>query len=186
MRAPAAIKIIPELKVSGQGFWKFIAARDRVLVPAGVPAVKQAHAPSSWIKRQTWFYWGLQGVGWVGFSNQLRASWIVAGNPAFTNGNLHGADILPQGKKSPRIAAADNMSGKIYLTDTGFQNVETLSKPDFGTYATNNTFKPTDVAFTSAKELWVVDGYGNSASCPQMSVRSGGRASITVAGRDFP
>jgi hypothetical protein len=55
-------------------------------------------------------YWGLQGVGWIGFSNKLQNSWLVAGHPAFTNGNLHGADILPQGKKAPRIAAADNKS----------------------------------------------------------------------------
>ena len=82
VRAPAAIKIIPELKVSGQGFWKFIAARDRVLVPAGVPAVKQAHGTIIVDKAADVVYWGLQGVGWVGFSNQLRASWIVAGNPA--------------------------------------------------------------------------------------------------------
>lgn len=166
VRAPASTKITPGLKVSGQGFWKFIAARDCVPVPANVPSVVQAHGTIIVDKAADVVYWGLQGVGWIGFSNKLQNSWVVAGNPAFTNGNLHGADILPQGKKAPRIAAADNMSGKIYLTDTGFQNVETLSKPDFGTYATNNTFKPTDVAFTSAKELWAVDGYGQQRFIP--------------------
>jgi hypothetical protein len=67
-------------------------------------------------------YWGLQGVGWVGFSNKLQSSWLVSGNPAFTNGNLHGADLLPQGRKPARIAAADNKSGKVYLTDARVLN----------------------------------------------------------------
>ena len=166
VRSPAPTKAPPDLKVSGQGFWKFVAARDLVPVPAAVPSVKQAHGTIIVDKQRDTVYWGLQGVGWIGFSNKLRDSWIVAGNPAFTNGNLHGADILPRGKKSPLIATADNNSGKIYLTDTGFQNVETLVKPDFGSYATNNTFKPTDVTFTGAKELWVVDGYGQQRFMP--------------------
>lgn len=159
VRAPAAIQAASDLKVSGQGFWKFVAARDRVPVPAAVPAVRQAHGTIIVDQAADVVYWGLQGVGWIGFSNKLQSSWIVAGNPTFTNGNLHGADILPQGKKSPRIAAADNVSGKIYLTDATFQNVVTLGRPDFGSYATNNKFAPTDVAFAGAKELWAVDGY---------------------------
>jgi len=166
VRAPAAIQATPELKVSGQGFWKFVAARDLVPVPAMVPSVKQAHGTIIVDKVTDIAYWGLQGVGWIGFSNKLKGSWIVAGNAAFTNGNLHGADLLPRGKASPRIAAADNISGKIYLTDANFQNVETLDKPAFGSYATNHTFAPTDVAFTSAQELWVVDGYGQQRFMP--------------------
>lgn len=166
VRAPAPIKADPDLKVSGQGFWKFVAAREVVLVPADVPSIKQAHGTIIVDKATDTVYWGLQGVGWIGFSNKLRDSWIVAGNPAFTNGNLHGADILPQSGKAARIAAADNISGKIYLTDAGFQNVETLERPTYGVYATNNTFKPTDVAFAGAKELWVVDGYGQQRFIP--------------------
>lgn len=166
IRAPKAITLDDDAPVSGQGFWKFTAARDLVPVPAAVPSVIQAHGTIIVDKTADVVYWGLQGVGWIGFSNKLTASWIVAGNPAFTNGNLHGADILPRSRKTPLIAAADNMSGKIYLTDTGFQNVETLDRPTFGTYATNNTFKPTDVAFTDAKELWVVDGYGQQRFIP--------------------
>ncbi len=160
--APARMPLAPGLKVSGQGFWKFIAARDRVPVPGAVKSVVQAHGTIIVNKATDTVYWGLQGVGWIGFSNQLRDSWIVAGNAAFTNGNIHGADIFPQGKKSPRIAAADNVSGKIYLTDANFQNVEILGKPDFGSYATNKEFKPTDVAFAGGKELWVVDGYAQA------------------------
>lgn len=166
VRAPQALTNTAGLSVSGQGFWKFVAARDRVPVPAAVPSVKQAHGTIIVDKATDTVYWGLQGVGWIGFSNKLQNSWIVAGNPAFTNGNLHGADILPQGKKAPLVAAADNDSGKVYLTDTRFQNVETLAVPNFGTYATNKTFRPTDVAFASAKELWTVDGYGQQRFIP--------------------
>jgi hypothetical protein len=166
VRAPAATKATSDLKVSGQGFWKFIAARDRVPVPASIPSVVQAHGTIIVDKATDTVYWGLQGVGWIGFSNKLQNSWIVAGNPAFAKGNMHGADILAQGKKPARIAAADNDSGKIYLTDANFENVETLSVPDFGTYATNKTFRPTDVAFAGAKELWAVDGYGQQRFIP--------------------
>ena len=161
VRAPKPSQLAPGQKASGQGFWKFVAARDLVPVPAAAqPKVVGAHGTIIVDKAADVVYWGLQGVGWVGFSNKLKDSWIVAGNPAFAAGNLHGADILPRGKKAPLVAAADNVSGKIYLTDTMFQNVETLAKPNFGTYATNKTFAPTDVAFTGLKELWIVDGYG--------------------------
>ncbi len=166
IRAPAATKEAPNLKTSGQGFWKFVAARDRVPVPANVPSVVQAHGTIIVDKATDTVYWGLEGVGWIGFSNRLQNSWIVAGNPAFTNGNLHGADILSRGKKPPLIAAADNKSGKVYLTDTTFQNAETLTKPDFGSYATNKAFAPTDVAFADARELWVVDGYAQQHFLP--------------------
>ncbi|MEI6358484.1 MAG: hypothetical protein WCP53_15500 [Verrucomicrobiota bacterium] len=44
VRAPKAVKLEPGTKVSGQGFWKFIAAPDLVPVPpAAVPFVKGAH-----------------------------------------------------------------------------------------------------------------------------------------------
>ncbi|MBC8096667.1 MAG: hypothetical protein H7Y43_12730, partial [Akkermansiaceae bacterium] len=42
VRAPAPIQTTPALKVSGQGFWKFVAARECVPVPVAVPSVKQA------------------------------------------------------------------------------------------------------------------------------------------------
>lgn len=166
VRAPQAMTNAAGLQVSGQGFWKFIAARDRVPVPTAVPSVVQAHGTIIEDKATDTVYWGLQGVGWIGFSNRLRSSWIVAGNPAFTNGNLHGADLLPRSRKAPLIAAADNVSGKVYFTDTGFQNVETLERPTFGSYATNQAFAPTDVAFADAKELWVVDGYAQQRFMP--------------------
>ena len=166
VRAPAPTKPSPDLKVSGQGFWKFVAARDRVPVPAAVSSVKQAHGTIIVDKITDTAYWGLQSVGWVAFSNRLRDSWVVAGNPQFAKGNIHGADILPRGKKAPLIAAADNNSGKVHLTDTGFQTVETIVKPDFGSYTTNKGFAPTDVAFSSTKELWIVDGYAQQRFMP--------------------
>lgn len=161
VRAPEPTSLAAGQKASGQGFWKFVAARDLMPVPAAAqPKVVGAHGTLIVDKAADTVYWGLQGVGWIGFSNRLKDSWIVKGNPAFSAGNLHGADILPRGNKTPLVAATDNVSGKIYLTDTKFQNVETLTRPGFGTYATNQTFAPTDVAFTSLKELWIVDGYG--------------------------
>ena len=159
--APQPVRLAPGSRASGQGFWKFVAARELAPVPvAAQPKVVGAHGTIVVDKSAEVAYWGLQGVGWIGFSNKLSASWVVAGNPAFAAGNLHGADLLPRGKKPPLIAAADNVAGKIYLTDTTFQDVETLTRPGFGAYATNKTFAPTDVAFTSLKELWIVDGYG--------------------------
>jgi len=156
---PPAIKSDAGLKVSGQGFWKFVAARDRVPVPPGVSSVVQAHGTIIVDPSRDVVCWGLQGVGWIGFSNKLQDSWIVTGNPAFTNGNLHGADLRLRPGQAPQIAAADNMSGKVYLTDTSFQNVRTLVKPTFGSYSSNKGFAPTDVAFAGGNELWVVDGY---------------------------
>jgi hypothetical protein len=37
VRARRPSKATPDLKVSGQGFWKFMAARDRVPVPPPMP-----------------------------------------------------------------------------------------------------------------------------------------------------
>ena len=101
VRAPKPSQLAPGQKASGQGFWKFVAARDLVPVPAAAqPKVVGAHGTIIVDKAADVVYWGLQGVGWVGFSNKLKDSWIVAGNPAFAAGNLHGADILPRGKKA--------------------------------------------------------------------------------------
>jgi hypothetical protein len=161
MHAPKLTALASGQRASGQGFWKFVAARNLVSVPAAAQTkLVGAHGTIIVDKAADIAYWGLQGVGWIGFSNKLTASWIVAGNPVFAAGNIHGADLLPRGKKPPLVAAADNVTGKIHLTDTLFQNVETLSRPGFGPYATNKTFAPTDVAFVSLKELWIVDGYG--------------------------
>ena len=158
---PKSTMLAPGHHASGQGFWKFVSARELVPVPAAAQTkVTGAHGTIIVDKVADIAYWGLQGVGWIGFSNRLSAAWIVAGNPVFAAGNIHGADLLPRDKQPPLIAAADNVSGKIHVTDTTFQNVETLTRPGFGSYATNKTFAPTDAAFASLTELWIVDGYG--------------------------
>jgi hypothetical protein len=156
----------PGTPVSGQGFWKFAAARELVPVPPEIPSVTNAHSTLIVDKESGNAYWTLPGIGWIGFSNQLRSSWIVAGDPVFTNGNLHGADILPRPGKTPLVAVADNVAGRIYLTDITFQNAEILERPAFGAYATNNSFRPTDVAFVNEHELWVADGYAHQRFMP--------------------
>ena len=122
VRAPKAIKPEAGLKVTGQGFWKFVAAPELVPVPAEAQSkLKPAHGTLIVDKETDTVYWGLQQVGWIGFSNKLSRSWIVQGDPVMAKGNLHGADILPRKGKRPLIAAADNMTGQIFLTDTSFQ-----------------------------------------------------------------
>jgi hypothetical protein len=154
-------------RVSGQGFWKFVAVTNLVPVPeAALPFVKAAHGTLIVDAERDVVYWGLKKVGWVGFSNQLRDSWIVPGDPAFTHNNLHGADILPRKGQLPLVAAADNEGYKVYLTDTTFLHPQTLPVPDGGPYATNKTYRPTDVAFVSGKRLFVTDGYARGYFMP--------------------
>lgn len=162
VRAPK-IKPASGTPVSGQGFWKFTAARNLMPVPpAALPKLTGAHGTIIVDKSRDIVYWGLQSVGWIGFSNRLQASWIVAGDPAFTNGNLHGADLWPRKGQPPLVAAADNVSGKIYLTDTSFQHAEMLPAPVGQPYVDGKNFRPTDVAFVNANELWITDGYGKA------------------------
>ncbi len=163
VRAPKAVQLAPGTPVSGQGFWTFTAARNLTPVPpAALPKLVGAHGTIIVDKSADMVYWGLQGVGWIGFSNRLQASWIVAGDGAFTNGNLHGADLWPRKKNVPLIAAADNVAGKIYLTDTSFQHAEVLPAPEGQPYANGKGFNPTDVAFANGNELWITDGYGKA------------------------
>lgn len=161
--APAA----PGEAVSGQGFWKFAAARD--LMPVNFLTEHQrtnAHGTLIVDPATKNVFWGLQGVGWIGFSNSLKNSWLVNGDPVFAKGNLHGADIFPRRGKPALVAAADNVSGAVYLTDTTFQHAEVLGFPTGGPYATNHSFRPTDVAFTSENELWIADGYARERLIP--------------------
>jgi hypothetical protein len=167
VRAPKAIQRTSELKVSGQGFWKFVACPELTPVPAAAHGkVKPAHGTIIWDQESGNVYWGLQNVGWIGFSNQLRDSWIVAGDPVFGKGNLHGADILYRRGKAPLIAAADNNNGQVFITDTTFARAEVLGTPTGQPYADGKGFRPTDVAFVSAKEVWVTDGYGKAWFMP--------------------
>ena len=161
VKAPATLK--EKVPVSGQGFWKFIAVTNAVPVPPGALAnLVRAHGTVVFDADHDTVYWGMKAVGWVGFSNQLRDSWIVQGDDAFARNNLHGADILPRKGRSPLIAAADNEGYKVYLTDTTFLNPKILTRPVEGSFArTNVPYRPTDVAFVNSKRLFITDGYGS-------------------------
>jgi hypothetical protein len=152
---------------TGQGFWTFIAARDKVPVPAeALPKVKGAHGTLVVDPATDTAYWGLQDIGWIAFTGKLSQSAIVPQDPAFKAGNLHGADLLPRRGKTPLIAAADNVQGEVYLSDTSFQQPETLKIPNLEPYADGKGYAPTDVAFEGATRVWVTDGYGKAWFMP--------------------
>jgi hypothetical protein len=147
--------------VSGQGYWKFTAATNLVPVPEGaLTHLKGAHGTIIVDSERDTVYWGLQGVGWIGFSNKLASSWIVPGDPMFSHGNLHGADLIHRRGKLPLVAVADNADGQVYLSDTTFQNAQKLDWPQTAPYKNKQEFHPTDVAFVDAKNIFVTDGYG--------------------------
>jgi hypothetical protein len=159
VRAPAALKATAT--TSGQGFWKFVAARELVPTPPETKAfLKGAHGTIVVDADRDVVYWGLEKVGWVAFSNNLSQSWVVQGDPKFTSGNLHGADILPRRGKLPLIVAADNVEGEVYLSDTSFQGIQKLGRPA-GPYAGKAGYAPTDAAFIDGKNIYVTDGYGS-------------------------
>ncbi|MCW5556876.1 MAG: hypothetical protein KIT22_03405 [Verrucomicrobiae bacterium] len=152
---------------SGQGFWTFAAVPDALPLPIETqPFIKGAHGTLVVDYSQDTVYWGLENIGFVGFSNRLSNSWVVRGGQALRQGNLHGADLIERRGQPPLIAAADNVEGEVYLTDTTFQNVAKLGVPDLPPYADKKGFAPTDVAFTSQEELYVTDGYGKAYVMP--------------------
>ncbi|EEF59683.1 hypothetical protein [Pedosphaera parvula] len=153
--------------VSGQGYWKFVAATNLVPVPAAAcNHLKGAHGTIIIDPDKDTVYWGLQGVGWIGFSNHLADSWIIQGDPMFSHGNLHGADIIHRRGKLPLVAVADNVDGQVYLSDTSFQHAEKLDWPAAGPYKAKKEFHPTDVAFIDKKDMFVTDGYGKAYVMP--------------------
>jgi hypothetical protein len=167
VRTPSPTALPAGTAISGSGFWRFQAARELTPVPpAALPKIKGAHGTIIVDRERDLVYWGLENVGWVGFSNHLQNSWIVQGDPAFAKGNLHGADILPRKNQLPLVVAADNVEGEVYLTDTSFQHAETLRMPNLQPYADNKGYAPTDAAFVSEKEIWVTDGYGKAYFMP--------------------
>jgi hypothetical protein len=167
VRAPKRLASQPGLKVTGQGFWKFVAAPELVPVPAEIKSkLPPAHGTLIVDHQTDTVYWGLQQVGFVAFSNHLSQSWVVAGDACLSQGNLHGADIFPRHGQRPLIAAADNMTAQVYLTDTTFRNTKILRIPEGQPYADKKGFAPTDVAFVDANELWVTDGYGKAWFMP--------------------
>lgn len=153
--------------LSGQGYWKFVAATNLVPVPAAAcNNIKGAHGTIIVDSQRDIVYWGLQSVGWIGFSNNLSTSWIVQGDPMFSHGNLHGADILQRRGKLPLVAVADNVDGQVYFSDTSFQHAEKLDWPENGPYKAKKEFHPTDVTFVNNKDMIVTDGYGRAFVLP--------------------
>jgi hypothetical protein len=160
IKAPAPLTA--QVPVSGQGFWKFIAATNAVPVPPEAQSVlHRAHGTVVFDADLDTVYFATKRVGWIAFSNQLRDSWVVQGDVRFKSNNVHGADLLPRKGKPALIAAADNEGYLVYLTDTTFQNPQILHRPNAGPYlGTNQPYRPTDTAFISEKRLFITDGYG--------------------------
>lgn len=165
--APKAQKLAPGTRVSGQGFWRFVAAREKVPVPTeALPKLKGAHGTLIVDPTTDTVYWGLQEVGWIGFTERLSKSAIVAQDAVFKGGNLHGADILLRRGQLPLVAAADNVRGQVYLSDTSFQHPRILKTPNLEPYADGKGYAPTDVAFEGKNRLWITDGYGKAWFMP--------------------
>jgi hypothetical protein len=165
--APKAERLPAGTAVTGQGFWRFVAAHDKVPVPAeALPKLKGAHGTLIVDPRTDTVYWGLQEIGWIAFTEGLTRSAVLPQDPVFKSGNLHGADILMRGDKAPLIAVADNVKGRVYLSDTTFQNPRILETPNLEPYADGKGYAPTDVAFEGKERLWITDGYGKAWFMP--------------------
>jgi len=165
--APSKVEAAYNIPVSGQGFWKFTPVVGAMSLPVeALPKLKGAHGTVLVDYERDVIYWGLENVGWVGFSNHFKSSWVVKGDPAFSRGNLHGADIFPRPGKPALIAAADNNEGEVYVTDTTFQKAHVLKHPPGKEYADGKGFAPTDVAFTDKNTVFVTDGYGRAFFMP--------------------
>jgi hypothetical protein len=163
------LRTIPRLapgavRSTGQGYWKFVAVTNGLLPvpPEAQPFLKGAHGTLLVDADRDIVYWGLERVGWVTFQERLSRSEIVKGDPLLARGNLHGADLLRRRGQLPLVAAADNVQGLVYLSDTTFQHVTRLESPPGEPYQKAGEFHPTDVAFTRTGEMYVTDGYGRA------------------------
>ena len=164
---PRAEALPAGTRVTGRGCWRFVAARDLVPVPPdALPKVVGAHGTLVVDPGTDTVYWGLEGVGWIAFTEGLTKSAIVAQDPVFKSGNLHGADILPRPGDRSLVAVADNLSGRVYLSDTSFERPRVLGMPALEPYADGKRYAPTDVAFAGAERLWITDGYGKAWFMP--------------------
>lgn len=160
---PVAAVVSSNTATSGQGYWRFVAAPDRMPVPEKAkPALKGAHGTLVVDAERDIVYWGLENVGWIAFREKLTRSEVIEGDPAFARGNLHGADLLPRPGQLPLVVAADNVEGEVYLSDTRFAQATKLGVPPGGPYADGKGYAPTDAAFTGAGEVYVTDGYGRA------------------------
>jgi hypothetical protein len=148
---------------SGQGAWTFMAVTNVLPIPAEAQwAVTGAHGTLIADSDRDTVYWGLQGVGWIAFSNNLTESWVVKGDPKLAEGNIHGAELIKRPKgQLPLVAAADNVKHRVFVSDTSFTNVQTLGYPaNSGKYTNASQFNPTDATWVNTKRFWVTDGYG--------------------------
>ncbi len=153
--------------VTGQGYWRFVAAQDRMPVPPdALPKLKGAHGTLVVDASTDTVYWGLQEVGWIGFTDRLKRSAVLPQDPAFRAGNLHGADLLVRRGQAPLLAAADNVQGEVYLSDLSLANPRVLKTPAVEPYADGKGYAPTDVAFEGKRRVWVTDGYGKAWFMP--------------------
>ncbi len=153
--------------VSGQGAWTFAAMPHLAPAPPeALPHVKGAHGTLIVDAERDAVYWGLENVGWIAFYDRLTRSEVIRGDAVLSRGNLHGADLLPRKGQLPLVAAADNVEGHVYLSDTSFQAVATLGIPPLGPYADGKGYAPTDTAFVRPGEIWVTDGYGRAHFMP--------------------
>jgi hypothetical protein len=152
--------------LTGQGYWRFEAMKALMPLPEEiVPRVPGAHGTLVVDADRDRVYWGLEQVGWVEFSETMTRSRVVAGDPVFGRGNLHGADLLKRRGKAPLVAVADNVDGEVYLSDTTFARAQVIGLPAQG-YEDGKGFNPTDVAFVGNDSLMVTDGYGKAYFMP--------------------
>src|ERR1017187_6536099 len=138
------------VRISGQGAWTFMAVTNVLPIPAEAQwAVKGAHGTLIADTDRDTVYWGLQGVGWIAFSNNLTESWVVKGDPRLAEGNLHGAELIKRPKgQLPLVAAADNVKHRVFVSDTPFTNVGILGYPtNSGKYTNASQFNPTDATW---------------------------------------
>lgn len=157
--------------VSGQGFWTFASAQDLCPVPKAAQShVKDAHGTLVVDTERDVLFWGLGKVGWIAYRHRLTQAEIIQGDPVFSHGNLHGADLLPRKGKLPLVAVADNVDGAVYLSDTSFAKAQQLGWPQNSPYQNQGEFHPTDVAFTQPGEIYVTDGYGKALFMPAKTV----------------
>jgi hypothetical protein len=152
--------------LTGQGYWRFEAMKGLMPLPEEIrPRVPGAHGTLVVDDERDLVYWGLEQVGWVAFSDRLTQSRVVAGDPVFGRGNLHGADLLKRRGKAPLVAVADNLEGEVYLSDTTFARAQVIGLPPQG-YEDGKGFNPTDVAFVGKDSVMITDGYGKAFFMP--------------------
>jgi hypothetical protein len=152
--------------VTGEGYWRFEAVKELMPLPDEIRSrVAGAHGTLVVDAERDVVYWGLEEVGWVAFGEGLKRSWVVAGDPVFRKGNLHGADLWQRRGQAPLIAVADNVEGQVYLSDTSFARAEVLGLPPQG-YPDGKGFNPTDVAFVGGNRVMITDGYGKAFFMP--------------------